>query len=56
MKRIPVLAILLLAGSSAIESQSQTPRNPAGPTITVTCPEAVEPGKVVKGSCTAWIR
>jgi len=48
MNRILILTILLLTNSSVIESRYQTPRDPDCPTINVTCPEEIEPGKPLR--------
>lgn len=48
MNRILVLTILLLTNSAAIDSRFRTPQGPDCPTINVTCPEEIEPGKPLK--------
>lgn len=48
MNRILVLAIFLLANSSALDSSFRTPQDPDCPALNVTCPEEYEPGKPLK--------
>jgi hypothetical protein len=48
MNRILIFVIFLLANSWASDSRFQTPKDPDCPTINMTCPETVEPGKPLK--------